>query len=90
MALKSIAVSAGSACTSGSGEPSHVLRALGADVDVAQAVLRIGLGRFTSQEDVDCAIEDIAQAVTRLRDLSPLWELHRDGVDLKSIQWANF
>jgi len=90
MALKSIAVSAGSACTSGSDEPSHVLRAFGPDVDVAEAVLRIGLGRFTSQEDVDRAIEDIVQAVTRLRDLSPLWELHREGVDLKSIQWANF
>ncbi len=90
MALKSIAVSAGSACASGSREPSHVLRALGSDADVAQAALRIGLGRFTSQGDVDRAIEDIVQAVTRLRDLSPLWEMHCDGNDLKSIQWAKF
>lgn len=90
MALKSIAVSAGSACASGSREPSHVLRALGADTNVAQATLRIGFGRFTSQQDVDRAIEDIAQAVTRLRDISPLWEMHRDGIDLKSVQWAEF
>ena len=88
MALKDIAISSGSACTSASLEPSYVLRALGRDDELAHSSLRFSIGRFTTAEDVDYAINTIKQAVSKLRDLSPLWEMFKDGVDLKSIEWA--
>lgn len=88
-ALQSIAVSAGSACSSSNSEPSHVLSALGVDT-TSWASIRIGLGQFTSQSDVDCAVEELVRAVARLRELSPLWEMHLDGVDLRSFPWPAF
>ncbi|MCL4147738.1 UNVERIFIED_CONTAM: hypothetical protein GTU68_014190 [Idotea baltica] len=88
MALKDIAISSGSACTSASLEPSYVLRALGRDDELAHSSLRFSIGRFTTEQDVDHAIKVIRQAVNKLRDLSPLWDMYKDGVDLKSIEWA--
>ncbi len=88
MGVKDLAVSSGSACTSASLEPSYVLRALGVEVEMAHTSLRIGLGRFTTEQEVDDAIESIVKAVTKLREMSPLWEMHQDGIDIKSIQWA--
>ncbi len=88
MGVKDLAVSSGSACTSASLEPSYVLRALGLDAEMAHTSLRLGLGRFTTEAEVDFAIDHIAGAVTRLRSLSPLWDMHLEGIDLKSIQWA--
>lgn len=88
MGVKDIAVSSGSACTSASLEPSYVLRALGLDSDMAHTSLRIGIGRFTTEADIDYAVDHIVEAVTKLRDLSPLWEMHQQGVDIKSIEWA--
>ena len=88
MALKDIAISSGSACTSASLEPSYVLRALGRDDELAHSSLRFSIGRFTTTEDIDYAINTIKNAVNKLRDLSPLWEMYKDGVDLKSIEWA--
>lgn len=88
MALKDIAISSGSACTSASLEPSYVLRALGRDDELAHSSLRFSIGRFTTEQDVDHAIQVIRKAVEKLRDLSPLWDMYKDGVDLKSIEWA--
>ena len=88
MALKDIAISSGSACTSASLEPSYVLRALGRDDELAHSSLRFSIGRFTTTEDIDYAIDTIKKAVSKLRDLSPLWEMHKDGIDLKTIEWA--
>ncbi len=88
MALKDLAVSSGSACTSASLEPSYVLRALGREDELAHSSLRFTFGRFSTQEEVDYAINKIRNEVTRLRELSPLWEMFKDGIDLKSIQWA--
>ncbi|OJX80887.1 IscS subfamily cysteine desulfurase [Magnetospirillum sp. 64-120] len=88
MGVKDLAVSSGSACTSASLEPSYVLRALGLDAEMAHTSLRFGLGRFTTQEDIDYAIDHTVKAVEHLRSLSPLWDMHLEGVDLKSIQWA--
>ena len=88
MALKDLAVSSGSACTSASLEPSYVLRALGREDELAHSSIRFTLGRFSTQEDVDYAIEKIRAQVDRLRELSPLWDMYKDGVDLKSVQWA--
>lgn len=88
MALKSIALSSGSACTSASLEPSYVLRALGKDDDLAHSSIRFGLGRFTTPEEVDFAIQQTVQHVSRLRELSPLWEMVQEGIDLKSIEWS--
>ncbi|MGZ9033431.1 MAG: aminotransferase class V-fold PLP-dependent enzyme, partial [Rhodospirillales bacterium] len=88
MGIKDLAVSSGSACTSASLEPSYVLRALGVDEELAHTSLRIGLGRFTTEEEVDFAVKRIVGEVKRLRAMSPLWELAQEGVDLKSIQWA--
>lgn len=88
MGVKDIAVSSGSACTSASLEPSYVLRALGVDSEMAHTSLRIGIGRFTTEQEVDEAVEHIATAVSRLRELSPLWEMHQQGIDIKSIVWA--
>ena len=89
MGVKDIAVSSGSACTSASLEPSYVLRALGLDAEMAHTSLRIGIGRFTTEKDVDYAINHIVEAVSRLRELSPLWEMHLEGIDIKSIEWAD-
>ena len=88
MALKDLAVSSGSACTSASLEPSYVLRALGVEEEMAHTSLRLGLGRFTTEEEVDYAVERIASEVTRLREMSPLWDMAQAGIDIKSIKWA--
>ena len=88
MAIKDVAVSSGSACTSASLEPSYVLRALGRSDELAHSSLRMTIGRFTTEEEIDYAIATIRQAVTKLRELSPLWEMYQDGVDLSTIQWA--
>ncbi|MCU7881742.1 MAG: IscS subfamily cysteine desulfurase [Candidatus Thiodiazotropha sp. (ex Lucinoma aequizonata)] len=88
MALKDLAVSSGSACTSASLEPSYVLRALGREDELAHSSIRFTLGRFSTAEEVDYAINKIRTEVERLRELSPLWEMFKDGIDLKSIQWA--
>lgn len=88
MGIKDLAVSSGSACTSASLEPSYVLRALGVEVEMAHTSLRIGFGRFTTEEEVDSAAEKIIREVRRLREMSPLWEMSRQGIDIKSIQWA--
>jgi cysteine desulfurase len=88
MALKNIAVSSGSACTSASLEPSYVLRALGADDEMAHSSIRFGIGRFTTEGEVDLAVDLLEKHVKRLRDMSPLWEMVQEGIDLKTIQWA--
>lgn len=88
MGIKGLAVSSGSACTSASLEPSYVLRALGRSDELAHSSLRMTIGRFTTEEEVDYAIATIRQNVARLRDLSPLWEMFQDGVDISSIQWS--
>jgi cysteine desulfurase len=88
MAVKDLAVSSGSACTSASLEPSYVLRALGRSDELAHSSVRITLGRFTTQEEVDFAADLLKRKVAKLRELSPLWEMYQDGVDLNSVQWA--
>lgn len=88
MGIKGLAVSSGSACTSASLEPSYVLRALGLSDELAHSSLRITVGRFTTEKDIDDAIQMIRLNVEKLRDLSPLWEMYKDGVDLSTIQWA--
>lgn len=88
MALKDLAVSSGSACTSASLEPSYVLRALGREDELAHSSIRFTLGRFSTAEEVDYAIAKIREQVDRLRELSPLWDMYKDGIDLSSVQWA--
>jgi len=88
MALKDLAVSSGSACTSSSLEPSYVLRALGRSDELAHSSIRFSLGRFTSEEEIDYAIAQISKNIGKLRELSPLWEMFKDGIDLNSIEWA--
>lgn len=88
MALKDVALSSGSACTSASLEPSYVLRAIGADEDLAHSSIRFGIGRFTTEDEVDYTAEKCIQQVTRLREMSPLWEMVQEGIDLKSIKWS--
>jgi cysteine desulfurase len=88
MAIKDVAVSSGSACTSASLEPSYVLRAMGLGDELAHSSIRFGLGRFTTEEEVDYVGKLMVEKVTRLRDLSPLYEMHKEGIDLNSVQWA--
>jgi cysteine desulfurase len=87
-AIKNVAVSSGSACTSASLEPSYVLRALGVDEELAHTSIRFGIGRFTTKEELDFAIDSIKKAIDRLREMSPLWSMVQQGIDLKTIQWA--
>lgn len=89
MALKEIAVSSGSACTSASLEPSYVLRALGRNDELAHSSIRFTLGRYTTVEEIDFTIELVRNKIARLRELSPLWDMHKDGVDISAIQWAS-
>jgi cysteine desulfurase len=86
--LQDIAVSSGSACTSASLEPSYVLRALGVEEDMAHTSIRYGLGRFTTEEEVDRAVEMTVAHVNKLREMSPLWEMVQEGIDIKSISWV--
>ena len=88
MALKELAVSSGSACTSASLEPSYVLRALGRNDELAHSSIRFSLGRFTTEEEIDFAISKISDNIDKLRELSPLWEMFKDGIDLNSIEWT--
>ncbi|MBM3386641.1 MAG: IscS subfamily cysteine desulfurase [Betaproteobacteria bacterium] len=88
MGIKGLAVSSGSACTSASLEPSYVLRALGRSDELAHSSLRMTIGRWTTEEDIDFAVKTIRENVAKLRDLSPLWEMYKDGIDLNTIQWA--
>ena len=89
MAIKDVAVSSGSACTSASLEPSYVLRALGVDEEMAHTSIRFGIGRFTTEAEIDFAIATIAEHVDKLRAMSPLWEMVQEGIDLKSIEWSD-
>jgi cysteine desulfurase len=88
MAIKDIAVSSGSACTSASLEPSYVLRALGRSDELAHSSIRFSIGRFTTAEEIDFAVDLIKRKVAKLRDLSPLWEMYKEGIDLNTVQWA--
>jgi len=86
--LKDIAISSGSACTSASLEPSYVLRALGRNDELAHSSIRFTIGRFTTEEEVDFTINLVKEKIAKLRELSPLWEMYKDGIDLSTIQWA--
>jgi len=88
MRLPGVSLSSGSACTSASLEPSYVLRAMGSDVDLAHSSLRFGIGRFTTEEEIDFTADELIKAVNGLRDISPLWDMIQEGIDLKSIQWG--
>ena len=88
MSLKNVAVSSGSACTSASLEPSYVLRAIGVKEDLAHTSIRFGIGRFTTRAEIDFAVELCVRHVTRLREMSPLWEMVQEGIDLTSINWT--
>jgi cysteine desulfurase len=88
MALKDVAVSSGSACTSASLEPSYVLRALGIGEELAHTSIRFGIGRFNTDEEIDYVADLMVRSVTRLREMSPLWEMVQEGIDPSSIQWA--
>lgn len=88
MALKDVTLSSGSACTSASLEPSYVLRAIGTSEDLAHSSIRFGIGRFTTKEEIDYTVENTIKHVKRLREMSPLWEMVQEGIDLKSIKWT--
>ncbi|ANO33600.1 IscS subfamily cysteine desulfurase [Vibrio breoganii] len=89
MSLKDLAVSSGSACTSASLEPSYVLRALGLNDELAHSSVRFSFGRYTTEEEIDYAVEQIRTAVTKLRDMSPLWDMYKEGIDLDTVEWAH-
>jgi cysteine desulfurase len=89
MGMRDVAVSSGSACTSASLEPSYVLRALGVQEEMAHTSIRMGIGRMTSESEIDYVIETIVKHVTKLRDMSPLWEMAQDGIDLRSVEWSD-
>ncbi len=89
MGIKNIAVSSGSACTSASLEPSYVLSALGLNAELAHTSIRFGLGRFTTQEEIDFTIQEVVREVKRLRDMSPLYEMYKEGIDLNSVKWSS-
>jgi len=89
MAIKDVAVSSGSACTSSSLEPSYVLRAIGRNDELAHSSIRFTMGRFSTEEEVDFTIGKVREAVEKLRELSPLWDMFKDGVDLDSVEWAH-
>jgi cysteine desulfurase len=88
MAIKDVAVSSGSACTSASLEPSYVLRALGRSDELAHSSIRFTIGRFTTEEEIDYAVKLLRAKIGKLRELSPLWEMYKEGVDLNTVQWA--
>jgi cysteine desulfurase len=88
MAIKDVAVSSGSACTSASLEPSYVLRALGRSDELAHSSIRFTIGRFTSEEEIDFVIDLLHRKIGKLRELSPLWEMYKEGIDLNTVQWA--
>lgn len=88
MSLKDLAVSSGSACTSATLEPSYVLRAIGRSDELAHSSIRFSLGRYTTEQDIDRVIEEVRNAVTKLRELSPLWDMYQDGIDLDSVEWS--
>jgi cysteine desulfurase len=88
MALRDLAVSSGSACTSASLEPSYVLRAIGRPDELAHSSLRFSIGRYTTEQDIDRAVELIHQKISKLRELSPLWDMYKEGIDLSSVQWS--
>jgi len=88
MAIKDVAVSSGSACTSASLEPSYVLHAMGIGDDLAHSSIRFGIGRFNTEEEIDFVADLVIGKVNKLRDMSPLYEMHKEGIDLASVQWA--
>src|SRR5262249_58134176 len=88
MAIKDVAVSSGSACTSASLEPSYVLHAMGIGDDLAHSSIRFGIGRFNTEEEIDHVAELVIRKVNKLRDMSPLYEMHKEGIDLSTVQWA--
>jgi cysteine desulfurase len=88
MALRDLAVSSGSACTSASLEPSYVLRALGLNDEMAHSSIRFSIGRYTTEQQIDAAIAKVRRAVEKLRELSPLWDMFKDGVDLNQVEWS--
>ena len=89
MALKDMAVSSGSACTSASLEPSYVLRALGLNDELAHSSIRFTMGRFTTEAEIDYVIDVIRNAIDKLRDMSPLWDMYKEGIDLSTVEWAH-
>jgi cysteine desulfurase len=88
MGINDVAVSSGSACTSATLEPSYVLRALGVGTELAHSSIRFGLGRFNTDEEIDYTVKKVIEIVTKLREMSPLYEMAKEGIDLKSVQWA--
>jgi cysteine desulfurase len=88
MAIRDLAVSSGSACTSASLEPSYVLRALGRSDELAHSSIRFTIGRFNTEQEIDYAVELVKSKIGRLREMSPLWDMHKEGIDLSTVQWA--
>ena len=89
MALKDMAVSSGSACTSASLEPSYVLRALGLNDELAHSSIRFTIGRFTTEAEIDHVVSVVRNAIDKLRDMSPLWDMYKEGIDLNTVEWAH-